>query len=361
MALGAATTAAITDKLRAIGVACVLIAACLAALGHRWVALGWNAWRYPTAAAHDRTQIAFEGNLAYLAAGVDGIDIVDLTRGQRIARIAPQAPADRIDDVAIAEGRLFALDATPPGHLLAYALGQPQHPRLLDRAAVPVGPFSGVSTAAGLVAVSGGTAQLTLRGIDANGRLGTTLATADFGRGQPDIALRADGRFAAISTHRLGPDFALTLVEIDRAPLRLRAVGRVDLRDAGFTEGGFKPAHFPLVAAWGRNHVYVADGGGLHVIDATDPRHPRLLTHDRRALPAIDVARSDDALYVLRAGTRPALLRYRLDRLGQLTFAGQRPLPIDTPPAAVAANHEQVLVTKRSGGWTLLPVASLTP
>ena len=342
--------------------ACVLTAACLAAwLGHRWIALGWNAWRYPVAAAHDRTQIAVAGNLAYLAAGVDGIDILDLTRGQRIARIAPQAPADRIDDVAVAEGRLLALDATPPGHLQAYALGQPQHPRLLAHAAVPVGPFSGVSTAAGLVAVSGGTAQLTLREIDASGQLGTTVATADFGRGQPDIALRADGRFAAISTHRVGPNFALTLVAIDRSPLRLRAVGRVDLADAGFTEGGFKPAHFPLVAVWDRNCLYVADGGGLHVIDATDPHHPRLLTYDRRALPAIDVARSHDALYVLRAGTRPALLRYRLDRLGQPTFTGQRPLPVDTPPAAFAANHEQVLITQRSGGWILLPVASLMP
>lgn len=340
----------------------MLIAACLAAwLGHRWVALGWNAWRYPTAAAHDRTQIAVAGNLAYLAAGVDGIDILDLARGRRIARITPQAAADRIDDVAIAEGRLFALDATPPGHLLAYALGQPQHPRLLDHAAVPVGPFSGVSTAAGLVVVSGGTSRLTLHGIDANGRLGATVATADFGRGQPDIALRADGRFAAISTHRFGPDFALTLVEIDRSPLRLRAVGRVDLKDAGFTEGGFKPAHFPLVAVWGRHHLYVADGGGLHVIDATDPHRPRLLSHDRRAQPAIDVARFEDALYVLRAGSQPALLRYRLDRLGQPTLAGQQPLPIDTPPAAVAANPEQVLVTKRNGGWTLLPVASLAP
>ncbi len=295
-------------RVRRLRVWIVVVAALAvaAALGHRWLELGWQAWDYPVAAAPARTQVVVADGRAFVAAGADGIEVVDLATAQGVALVPPPAPADRIDDLAVADGWLFALDATPPGHLLTFRsahLGAASSPAAI--VAVPVGPFSGVSAAAGVVVVSGGTSQLTLREYGADGRFGAEVASADYGRGQPDVALRGDGRLAAISSHIVGPDFALTFVELRRRPLGLRVLGQVPLRDAGFTAGGFKPAHFPLAAAWRGERVYVADGGGLAVVDVADPAHPRLLRRDAGPRPAIDLAiGATSSTSCVRAGSR---------------------------------------------------------
>jgi hypothetical protein len=332
-----------------------------ALLGHRWLALGWNAWHYPTAAPAARTQAAVEGGHAYIAAGTDGIEAVDLATQQR-RLVPPIAPADRIDDLAVAESWLFALDATPPGYLMIYSLAHPGLPSPTSEiVSVPVGPFSGVSAAAGVVAVSGGTSRLTLREYHRDGRFGTEVVTADFGRGQPDIALRPDGRMAAISTHIVGPEFAVTFAGIRREPLRLEKLSQLGLKDAGFTTGGFKPAHFPLVAAWRGDFVYVADGGGLAVIDVSDPSRPHLLLRDRQPRPAMDAAVSGDDLDVLRAGSRPAVFRYRLDRSNRPTLTGRWDFPTGSHPAAIARNGKDVLMTQYERGWQTVPLSKLSP
>ncbi|HEV8240124.1 MAG TPA: hypothetical protein VGS57_12215 [Thermoanaerobaculia bacterium] len=339
----------------------VAVIGIVAALGHRWVELGWQAARYHTASPSARTQVVVDGERAYVAAGIDGIEVVDLSAARRVALVRVPAPADRIDDVAVADGWLFALDATPPGHLMTFRLadlGATASPAAIVE--VPVGPFSGVSAAAGLAAVSGGTSQLTLREYDAGGRFGAEVATADYGRGQPDVALRADGALAAVSTHIVGPDFALTLVEIARRPLRLRELARLPLRDAGFTTGGFKPAHFPFVAAWRGDRVFVADGGGLAVVDAADPAHPRLLRREPLARPAIDVAVAGDELDVLRAGSEPAVVRCRLDGDGLPTVTAIWTLPRGDRAAAIARHGAVLVVTRHERGWSLVPPRAFT-
>jgi len=339
-----------------------MILGLVALLGHRWLALGWDAFHYPTAAPSARTQIAVAGGRAYVAAGVDGIEVVDLATQKRRLVVPPQAPADRIDDLSIAGGWLFALDATPPGYLMTYSLSDPDRPSPSGSIVpVPVGPFSGVSAAAGVVAVSGGTSQLTLREYDRDGRFGTETATADFGRGQPDIAVRADGRLAAVSTHIYGPEFAITFVEIRRRPLGLQTLGQLRLKDAGFTAGGFKPAHFPLVAAWHGNRIYVAEGGGLDIIDISDPQRPRLLARDRRPRPAMDVAVSGDELDVVRAGSRPAVLRYRLDPSGLPAPIGIWSLPAGARPAAIARFGAGLLISEHERGWQAVPPEKFSP
>jgi len=337
----------------------------MALLGHRWLALGWNAWNYPTATPSARTQAVVAGGHLYVADGAEGIEAVDLTTQKR-QLVPPIAPADRIDDLASADGLLFALDATPPGHLTTYSLTHPDLPAPSgETVPVPVGPFSGVSAAAGLVAVSGGTSQLTLREYDRDGHFGKEVATADFGRGQPDIALTPDGRLAAISTHIYGPEFAITFVGIRRQPLGLEELGQIRLKEAGFTTGGFKPAHFPLVAAWRGDHVYVADGGGLAVIDASDPRQPRLLLRDRQPQPAMDAVVSGGELDVLRAGSQPAVFRYRLDTSNLPTLTGRWNLPAGSRPAAIVrndnGNNNDALVTQHERGWQTVPSHQFSP
>ena len=340
----------------------ILVAVLLAVAGRDWLALAWDAWDYPTATPHARTQIAVAQNRVYLAAGVDGIEVIDLPSAQRHELIAPSAPLDRIDDVAIADGLLFALDATPPGFLQTYAFNGAGDATIVGSATpVPVGPFSGVSAAAGIVIVSGGTSLLTLREYDAHGRLGTTVVTADFGRGQPDVALRGDGARAVISTHLVGPRFGLTFVEIQRAPLRIRELGRLRLRNAGFTAGGYKPAHFPLAATWRGDLVYLAYGGGLDVIDAVDARHPQLRYHDPRPQPAIDVSTSADVLSIASAGAHPAVFRYRLDAAGVPALVGTWHPPNKARPAAIASAGNRTWITLHESQWRVLSSDDFSP
>lgn len=83
--------------------------------------------------------------------------------------------------------------------------------------------------------MSGGTSPLSMREYKPTGQLGYAVAYADYGRGQPDITLSPDGRRAVVSTHTLGPDFALTFVSIERNPLRLRSATSLMLDGARFT------------------------------------------------------------------------------------------------------------------------------
>jgi len=339
----------------------VLVTGAIALFGHRWLLLGWNAARYPTAIPTERTQAVLWNDRAYIAAGADGIDVVPAGGTKAIARIAPTPPMDRVDDLAVADGWLFALDATPPGHLQVYSLNQPDQPTPLGTAtAVPVGPFSGVSATAGRVAVSGGTSSLTLRRYDNAGRLEAHVVTADLGRGQPDLALRPDGRLAVVSTHRFGPDFGMSFVALDDPAPHL--LGFVPLRAAGFSAGGYKPARFPLVAAWQANRVYVAHGGGLAVIDASHAEAPRLIGIDPQSRPAIDVAVCDETLAVLRAGRRPALLRYRATSGNDMPRRiDVTPFPDGSEPGALACSAHARLVTFRAGTWRWLPGTAPDP
>ena len=343
-------------------VAAVLATAAAGVLARDWLALAWSAWDYPRAGAQARTQIAIHGARAYVAAGVDGIEVIDLASGVSLAVRPPNSPLDRIDDIAIADGWLFALDATSPGFLQLYRLKPDGLGDAVGAASpVPVGPFSGVAAATGVVAVSGGTSLLSLREYDAHGRLSDALVNADFGRGQPDIALRDDGARAVIATHLYGPEFGLSLVEIKHSPLRLHELGRVRIRGAGFTHGGYKPAHFPMVAQWRGDRVYLAHGGGLSIVDASDPNRPIVLATDARPRPAMDLAITGDRLDVAVAGTHPAIYRYRLDRTATPTLVGRWPLPEGSRPASIANNDKHSLIALHERGWRSVPSPAFAP
>jgi hypothetical protein len=166
---------------------------------------------------------------------------------------------------------------------------------------------------------------------------------------------------AAISTHLYGPEFAITFAAIERHPLRIRGLGHVRLHDAGFTEGGYKPAHFPLVAAWRGDQLHVAEGGGLSVIDASDPAAPRLVVREAGPAPAMDLALAEGELDVLRAGPAPALFRFRLDASSGLPrLAGRWSLPSGSLPAALARRGPDALISRRGGGLLVVPRSQLS-
>jgi hypothetical protein len=336
-------------------IAASLSMASLAALalgGCNWATLAVGALTTPTSVADASTNVAVQDHYAYAARSAKGIEIIDLDDGRR-RRLAPSQPGDHVDDIAVADGLLFALDATAPGYLTSYRIDAAGDlHRVGAPVAVPVGPFSGVSAAHGLVIVSGGTSQLTLRGYTPQGELDRVPATADFGRGQPDVVLSADGMRALISTHVQGPYFGLTVADVQSHPLAVRSRGYVAIDGAGFTGGGFKPANFPLQAVVADDYALVAHGAGLSVIAIAPDSAPRLLR--TLSLPMAATAIAFDRLrrnaYVVGAKPTPVLVVVDLGRPGSPRVLDRHPLPSTGSPSAIALRPHQLVVAMQQGG-----------
>jgi hypothetical protein len=315
-----------------------------------WLALAWGALTLPTTAPGEAANVAIAGDFAYATLGAGGIEIVRLAGGERRAMALP--PGASADDLAVADGLLFVLDARPPGGLSVYSLADPAAPALREPpVAVEVGPFAGVSAAAGRVAVSGGTGLLSLRGYARDGRLGAEVATADLGRGQPDLRLSPDGQSAFVSTHVFGPRFELRVVRLGSDPLRIEPGGSLPLATFGFTPGGARPASFPVQSgALPGGLVLVAHAAGLGVVDAADPGAPRLLrVLDVGVLPVAVDAQGGVAA-VVGSSPEPRLVVLDLRDPARAEIAAARALPAGSLATGVAIGPSQVAVAAHARG-----------
>jgi hypothetical protein len=313
-----------------------------------WLSLAKNSLTYRTTQRGETANLVAHDAWVYATLGEDGIAVVDATSGRTVTTIAPASGAS-IDDVALARDLLFALDARPPGHLSVYSLTDPAHPRLLRESHdVPVGPFSGVSAANGLCVVSGGTSQLTIWRYDVQGSLTGPLATTDLGRGQPDVLITPSG-VVYVSTHYRGPYFGLDVVRFDSGRSRLDKLAELPLDGAGFTEGGAKPANFPIESALlGDDTLLIASARGIDVIDVSAPAHPRVVATIDVAGPAINVDVNGSVAAVTVGGEAPALV---LLDFGMAPPQQRRvELPVGTIPAGVALEGPRAAVAAGKAG-----------
>ena len=316
-----------------------------------WVSLATHSLTYRTTARGETGNVVSRGDLVYATLAEDGIAVFAATSERRLATVAP--PADEsIDDLAVADDLLFALDARPPGHLSVYSLADPAQPRLVAPSrAVPVGPFSGVSAAGGLVTVSGGTSQLTIWRYDARGSLTGPLATTDLGRGQPDVLLTPAG-VLYVSTHYSGPYFGLDVVRFHSGPPRLDKLAELPLAGAGFTDGGARPANFPIESALlGGDTLLVASARGLDVIDVSAPAQPRLVATLDLAGPAVNVDASGGVAAVIVASEPPAVVW--LDFTTAPPRQRRVALPVGTFPGGVALGGPRAAVAAGKNGDVL--------
>lgn len=329
----------------------LLVAAVWACGACNWVSLAAHSLTYRTTQRGQAANVVARGVFVYATLAEDGIAVVDGASGRTIGTVAPPA-GQSIDDLAIADGLLFALDARPPGHVSAYSLADPAHPRLVEPPhAVAVGPFSGVSAAGGLCVVSGGTSQLTLWRYGRGGELTGPLATTDLGRGQPDVLLGPRG-VLYVSTHYRGPYFGFEIAQFDSTGGRIERLGGLPLPGAGFTTGGAKPANFPIESALlGTDTLLVASARGVDVLDVRSATLPRLLATIAVGGPAVNVDVSGRTAAVIVGGDRPALVY--LDFTA--TSARQRrvELPIGTIPTGVALGGPRAAVAAGPSGVVL--------
>ncbi len=337
------------------GVFLILLASAVS--GCNWIATAKNALTYQTVARGEAANLAILDSLAYATLAEDGLAIIDARSGRRLATLAPPPGFESVDDVAVADGFLFVLDARGPGHLGAFALDDPLHPRFVAPAHdVPVGPFSGVSAGAGLCVVSGGTSLLTAWRYDGGGALTGPVATTDLGRGQPDVLVAPHGHLMYVSTHYRGPYFGLDVVRFDSGAGRLDTLAVLPLEGAGFTRGGAKPANFPIEAAIADDTlVLVAHERGVAVINAVTAHAPRLADLLEVGGAAVNVDARGSTAVVAVAGSEPALVV--LDLAGPRGRIVHRlALPAGTRPAGVALAASSLLVAAREQGVLVFPL-----
>lgn len=319
---------------------CAIVSA-VALAGCNWVSLGANAVTYETLAPGDAGNIVVAESRAYVTLGDSGIAVLDARSGRRTAVIPPPDGLQSVDDLAVADGLLFALDARKPGALATLRLpdgrsASPAHP-------VSVGPFSGVSAAGGRAVVSGGTSRLSAWRYDAHGSL-ALLDSADLGRGQPDVTLDSAGRRAFVPTHYWGPYFGLNVLELTP---RIREVARIEIEGAGFTTGGAKPANFPFDVAQLNDRVtLVAHARGIAVVDVVTASLVRVIDVGGPAV-ALDVKESEAAVAI--AGRAPGLILLRFGASGERIVRRVTFEP-GTKPAGVAFSGNIVLVAARDRG-----------
>jgi hypothetical protein len=162
------------------------------------------------------------------------------------------------------------------------------------------------------------------------------------------VLVAPDGRRAYVSTHFETTVFGLTV--IDLAPLRV--VGRLVIEGAGFTDGGTKPASFPLASALRGNRLYLAFGGGLAVVDVSDAAAPRLEQVVPLGMQAVHLAIDGDVAVVV--GASPARL-VRLDLKDGDTPVVVRSEPLPGRPTGVALGATRVAVATGERGVVVLP------
>jgi hypothetical protein len=177
---------------------------------------------------------------------------------------------------------------------------------------------------------------------------------ADLGRGQPDALVAPDGRMVIVSTHFRGPDFGLSILRVDSAPSGIATLGTLEIRGAGFTRGGMKPANFPIEAAWlGTDTVLVAFAQGLAVVNVAVPTSPRIESVLDLGGPAVNVDASGRLAAVSVAGPRPRLVLLDFTGTGGPTLRAI-PLAPGTLPGGVAFTRSRVAVAAGRQGARLV-------
>lgn len=322
--------------------------------GCAWIGLTWGALTYPTTQAGETANVVSDGTWAYATRGAAGLEILDLAAQPPLRKFVPlPVGLESADDLALADGLLFVLDARAPGHLAVFSLADPGVPALAGApVAVDVGPFSGVSAARGRVVVSGGTSRLSLRAYDAAGHLGAELASADLGRGQPDVLLCPYGRYAFVSAHDWGPFFSLKIARLsDSGTLALER--SLELSTYGFTPGGARPANFPIEAAFQDRLVYVVSAEGLRVIGLSPHEPPQLLAHLPLDLQPVNVDVRDGVAAIVGSAPAPTLVFVDARKPSRPRVVQSVPLPAGSRGTGVALTDSHAVVAAHGLGTLL--------
>jgi glycerol uptake facilitator-like aquaporin len=274
----------------------------------------------------------------------------------------------QVDDIAVADGSLFLLQAGDDGGGISTSLvivNSVTDAVTQSSVAIPGSLFLGVAAVSGTVVVSGGEGLIQSFAFNAAGALAAApTATADFGRSQPDVIM-ANSALAYVSTDftvaaeaALGNRYGITVASLPS----LQVQNQIPLTDV--LDNSNSNANFPVqLAAYqtplGIECVLGATQSGFTVV--CNPGVPAVA--NRFDLPntanALSVAVGDNLAFVLTLNNAGLLTLLTFNLAG---LPGSPPVGISSEtvanavhfgPVAVAASPDgaRVVVARGSNGW----------
>lgn len=212
----------------------------------------------------------FDGK-TFVAYGEGGLIVTDISTEEVLTQIFPAREMNSIDDFDVDGDLLFVIDARNKNYLASYSISDISNPKLEDGPIlVNGGPFNGVSANSGNLVVSGGTLLLEYFQYSDNGKL---KGSATFGRdrGHPDVILSDNGQVAFVSTDfQIVPDrprFGAMALYLGNELSIPGVLSEYRIEGAGFSQGLTKPVGFPIQLKMHNDHLLVAHGAGMTVIE----------------------------------------------------------------------------------------------
>lgn len=295
--------------------------------------------------------IVLQDNIAYASMGNKGIAVIELAQEKVLLDLAPPLKAQSVDDLAIADNLLFALDANPPAFLSVYSLEDPHKPELIGKAEpIDMKVFSGVSAAKGKVVVSGGTQKVLVWTYDQKGQMSQTSADTDLGTGQPDVLLSPDGQTAYVSTHFQGSDYGVTELLLND-PQKPTLKNTLVIEGSGFSAGHEIPANFALESALYGNTLLTAFGGGLALINTDGLKLKQIIHSD---LKGVNVDVFGNTAFMVGSAPQAAVVEINLKEgkaVRQINLKGK--------PTGISANESYIAIAANEAGVLSIPRQAL--
>ena len=304
--------------------------------------------------------IKVSGGLVYTAYGEGGLIITNETSGEVVSHIFPPQEMKSIDDFDLDGNLLFVLDSRGRDYFAVFSFENGQEELLSAPVPVEGGPFNGISAVNGNVVISGGTTFLNRFRYDNNGNI---KGPVNFGRdrGHPDVLLSRNGQYAYISA-----DFGFGL-DIDRFGVMSLFIGddleipavisELGIPEAGFTEGTTKPVGFPIQSSLFDDHLLVAHGGGLTIVELAQEGvfgNSNLIATNVSGISV--TADGNNAYLIGYDGDSPVLVAIDLADINNPVIISQNTLPTNgETPTSVAVGSNDVYIAAGNSGIITIP------
>ncbi|MEQ9404045.1 MAG: hypothetical protein RIM99_10690 [Cyclobacteriaceae bacterium] len=300
--------------------------------------------------------IKIKDNLLFTAYGEGGLFITDIETDQVVAHIIPQGEMKGIDDFSIDGDLLFVLDARSQDYFASYSISLVESPVLLDGPiAVQGGPYNGISARGGNIVVSGGSGFLEYFQYSADGKL-TGSATFGRDRGHPDVILSNTGAVAFVSTDfstRVnGSRFGMISLLLGATLNVPGVISQHPIPEAGFTLGINSPVGFPIQADIYNNHLLVAHGGGMTIIELIDEAAFGETSLFNPGIEAVSVIAENNIAYIIGySNSNPVLIKADItDILNPITLETVALDINDDIPTSVALSSQHIFVAAGKSG-----------
>lgn len=296
--------------------------------------------------------LALAGEYLVVARGSAGIDVRRLDSLEVATHLDPAGDADSYDDVSV-DGAIVLVHDADDGLVSSFRL-QPDGGLVAvsSDVAVESGPYSGVSVSGGVAIVSGGTCGISRLSVAAGGELAVTGGVEVF-RGQPDVSMVPGTSTALLSTHFSGrkggfvdgQEFGIMMLSTDE----LAVVATAGLAGAGFSDGGGRPASWPVRASIVGDLAFVAHGGGLDLFRIDASSRMERLGHLDLPFQAVDVFAPASGGEVFVVGVPPQVGIVDVGADQALSLRDTVALGAEVRPTAIVASEAHIIVADNLG------------